>query len=125
MTNSSVGRFPLNEVTEGDCRKLIADLPDNCIDVAVTSPPYWGQRISDGNGVEADPRAYLAELAAIFGSLLPKGGGPGSAQGHGTGVLTLVLVITALVAIIAASGAGPPGRRPAPRRAGGRAATGP
>jgi DNA modification methylase len=62
----------LNEVTEGDCRKLIADLPDNCVDVAVTSPPYWGQRMSEGNGVEADPRAYVAELAAIFAALLPK-----------------------------------------------------
>ena len=31
MTISSVGRFPLNEVTEGDCRKLIADLPDRVV----------------------------------------------------------------------------------------------
>ena len=72
MAISSVGRFPLNEVTEGDCQKLIADLPDRCIDIVVTSPPYWGQRTSGGHGVEADPRAYLAELAAIFGALLPK-----------------------------------------------------
>ena len=72
MTISSVGRFPLNGVAEGDCRKLITDLPDSCVDVTVTSPPYWGQRMSEGNGVEDDPRAYLAELAAIFGSLLPK-----------------------------------------------------
>ena len=64
MTISSVGRFPLNEVTEGDCGKLIADLPDNCLDVVVTSPPYWGQRMSEGNGVEPDPRVYLAGLAA-------------------------------------------------------------
>jgi len=28
--------------------------------------------MSEGNGVEADPRAYLAELAAIFAALLPK-----------------------------------------------------
>jgi DNA modification methylase len=69
---SSVGPFPLNEVTQGDCRKLILDLPDNCIDITVTSPPYWGQRMSEGNGVEADPRAYIAELTAIFSSLLPK-----------------------------------------------------
>lgn len=72
MPISSVGPFPLNEVTGGDCRKLILDLPDNCIDIAVTSPPYWGQRMSEGNGVESDPRAYIAELTAIFSSLLPK-----------------------------------------------------
>ena len=72
MPISSVGPFPLNEVTQGDCRKLILDLPDNCVDITVTSPPYWGQRISEGNGVESDPRAYVAELAAFFSSLLPK-----------------------------------------------------
>ena len=72
MTAASLGPFPLNEVTEGDCRKLIADLPDSSIDVAVTSPPYWGQRLSAGNGVEGDPRAYVDELADIFGSLLLK-----------------------------------------------------
>jgi DNA modification methylase len=72
MAPASLGRFPLNEVTEGDCRKLISDLPDNSIDSAVTSPPYWGQRLSEGNGVEDDPRVYVAELAAIFGRLLPK-----------------------------------------------------
>ena len=70
--SASLGSFPLNEVTEGDCRKLTAELPDNSIDVGVTSPPYWGQRLSEGNGVEADPRAYVAELAEIFGGLLPK-----------------------------------------------------
>ncbi|HKB31220.1 MAG TPA: site-specific DNA-methyltransferase [Streptosporangiaceae bacterium] len=72
MTAASLGPFPLNEVTEGDCRKLIAELPDSSIDVAVTSPPYWGQRLSEGNGVEGDPRAYVAELTDIFGGLLPK-----------------------------------------------------
>ncbi|HXA61921.1 MAG TPA: DUF4129 domain-containing protein [Streptosporangiaceae bacterium] len=44
---------------------------------------------------------FLSKIMGWLGSLLPKGGGPGSAQGHGTGVLTLVLVLTALVAIIA------------------------
>ena len=67
-----MGRFPLNEVTEGDCGKLIADLPDNCIDVAVTSPPYWGQRISDGNGVEADTARLPRRAGRNFGSLLPR-----------------------------------------------------
>jgi len=38
----------------------------------VSSPPYWGQRMSAGNGVEADPRRYVAELAGAFIALLPK-----------------------------------------------------
>lgn len=37
----------------------------------VTSPPYWGQRLSPGNGVEQDPRSYLDGLAAVFAAFLP------------------------------------------------------
>jgi DNA modification methylase len=67
-----LGPFALNTVAEGDCRELIADLPDASIDVLVTSPPYWGQRVSRANGAESDPRAYLGALAEIFTLLLPK-----------------------------------------------------
>ncbi len=69
---SALGPFPLDRVTPGDCRALIARLPDDSVDVVVTSPPYWGQRTSDGVGVEDDPRAYLRELTAIFTTLKPK-----------------------------------------------------
>lgn len=72
MADACLGRYRLNQVAEGDCAELVTGLPDACIDVVVTSPPYWGQRVSPGNGVEADPRAYVARLAEIFGSLLPK-----------------------------------------------------
>jgi DNA modification methylase len=67
-----LGPFPLNEVSAGDCRKLILDLPDECVDIVVTSPPYWGQRTSEANGVESDPRRYLGSLTEIFAALLPK-----------------------------------------------------
>src|SRR5271155_2604645 len=68
----TIGSFCLNHVTEGDCSLLIKDLPDNSIDVLVTSPPYWGQRTSAGMGVEGDPRDYVAALSKIFSSFLPK-----------------------------------------------------
>jgi DNA modification methylase len=68
----TLGPFPLNAVTSGDCRKLILDLPDESVDVVVTSPPYWGQRTSEANGVESDPRRYLAALTEIFATMLPK-----------------------------------------------------
>ena len=64
--------FLRNTVTVGDCRDLIAALPDASIDVVVTSPPYWGQRQSGGLGVEADPRDYLRELAEIFEAVRAK-----------------------------------------------------
>jgi DNA modification methylase len=68
----TLGPFPLNAVTAGDCRKLILDLPDESVDIVVTSPPYWGQRTSEANGVETDPRRYLSSLSEIFTALLPK-----------------------------------------------------
>ena len=63
MDSGGLGGFPRNAVVEGDCRALIPALPDESIDVVVSSPPYWGQRTSAGNGVEADPRRYVAGLA--------------------------------------------------------------
>lgn len=58
------------KVYTGDCRDLLLLLPDNSVDVIVTSPPYWGQRTSNAVGVENDPREYLKELSAIFTSAL-------------------------------------------------------
>jgi DNA modification methylase len=67
-----LGPFQLNAVHAGDCRKLVLDLPDESVDIVVTSPPYWGQRTSEASGVEADPRCYLGSLAETFAALLPK-----------------------------------------------------
>lgn len=67
-----IGPYPRNRVALGDCAELVAHLPDESVDVLVTSPPYWGQRTSTGIGVEADPRAYLAALRRLFRALLPK-----------------------------------------------------
>lgn len=67
-----IGPFELNTVVEGDCLELIPQLPDESIDVLVTSPPYWGQRVSQGAGVEEDPREYLRVMTNVFSSFLPK-----------------------------------------------------
>lgn len=67
-----LGPFQLNRAHAGDCLALIPQLPDNSIDVIVTSPPYWGQRHSNGTGVEEDPRDYLTFVNNVFTSLLPK-----------------------------------------------------
>jgi DNA modification methylase len=61
-----LGDFELNRVHAGDCLDLSARLPDASVDVIVTSPPYWGQRLSDGLGVEEDPREYLGALTTRF-----------------------------------------------------------
>ncbi len=67
-----VSPFKINRVSEGDCLELIPQLPDGSIDVVVTSPPYWGQRQSIGNGAEDDPREYLEFLVRVFTSVMPK-----------------------------------------------------
>lgn len=59
-------------MAHGDCLDLIPQLPDESIDVLVTSPPYWGQRLSQGMGTEDDPRDYVAFLTNVFTAFLPK-----------------------------------------------------
>nr|WP_238481923.1 site-specific DNA-methyltransferase [Pinisolibacter aquiterrae] len=68
----SLGSFKLDSVTCGDSASLVSRLPDSSIDVLVTSPPYWGQRTSNGTGTEDDPRHYLSFLTTLFSSFLPK-----------------------------------------------------
>jgi DNA modification methylase len=72
MSQPTVGPYPLNRVTLGDCAELGAALPDESVDVLVTSPPYWGQRMSAGMGVEEDPREYVRRLVEMFAVLRPK-----------------------------------------------------
>ena len=67
-----LGRLELNRVAGGDCLELVEDLPDESVDVLVTSPPYWGQRMSAGMGCEDDPRAYLEVLSNVFAAIQPK-----------------------------------------------------
>jgi DNA modification methylase len=68
----TLGSFALDRVTPGDCLTLAGELPEASIDLVVTSPPYWGQRAGPGIGGEADPRTYLANLAAVFAAILPR-----------------------------------------------------
>lgn len=67
-----LGPFGLNSVVQGDSLELIAELPDESVDVLVTSPPYWGQRLSAGMGTEDDPRDYITFLTRVFLKFLPK-----------------------------------------------------
>lgn len=55
----------------GDAHAVLAQLPDECIDCAITSPPYWGKREYAGGGIglEPDYRDYIHDLSAIFRQL--------------------------------------------------------
>lgn len=52
----------------GDAFVVLKSLPEECIDFAMTSPPYWGKREYEngGIGLEADYRDFVEDLAAIF-----------------------------------------------------------
>ena len=44
----------INQIVEGDCRELLPQLPDECVDLIVTSPPYADQRKHVYGGVHPD-----------------------------------------------------------------------
>lgn len=47
----------LNKITVGDCKELLQDLPDNSIDLVVTSPPYDNLRTYKGYDFDFEPIA--------------------------------------------------------------------
>ncbi len=54
---------------QGDCRAVLATLPEQSVHCCVTSPPYFGLRdygMSTQIGLEATPEAFVAELVAVF-----------------------------------------------------------
>lgn len=57
------------ELLQGDCRTVLATLPDASVQCCITSPPYWGLRdygVKDQLGLEATPEAYVASMVAVF-----------------------------------------------------------
>jgi DNA modification methylase len=56
-------------IRHGDCRNVLAAMPDKSVHCCVTSPPYFGLRdygIAGQIGLEPTPDAYVAELVAVF-----------------------------------------------------------
>src|SRR5438105_1900168 len=70
QTSSRLGPWMLNHVHNSDCLTGLRQVPDNCIDVAVTSPPYWGQRGNGGIGLEEDPRDYVRNLTGVLAEVM-------------------------------------------------------
>lgn len=56
-------------ILTGDCRELLATLPDASVHCVVTSPPYFGLRdygVAGQIGLEATPAEYVAEMVSVF-----------------------------------------------------------
>ena len=67
---TELGPWQLNQVHATDCLAAMCQMPPDCIDVAVTSPPYWGQRGSGGIGLEEDPRDYVRNLTEVLAGVM-------------------------------------------------------
>lgn len=50
--------LPLGRIVRGDCEAVLRELPDACVDLIVTSPPYADARASTYGGVAPD--GYVA-----------------------------------------------------------------
>jgi len=56
-------------ILHGDTRELIRSVPDNSVQCAITSPPYWGVRdygVADQIGAESDLTRYIDSLVELF-----------------------------------------------------------
>ncbi len=72
---SKLGPFDVPGVHIGDAIDCMKQLPDECIDCVVTSPPYWGLRsyLPDESeakafeiGAEETPEAFVANMVRVF-----------------------------------------------------------
>lgn len=73
--NEDLKNISLSEasfILNADALVALSKMPDECADVAVTSPPYYGQRdygTEEQIGLEASPEIYIERLVLIFREL--------------------------------------------------------
>lgn len=57
------------KILVGDCRETLKQLPDQCVQTCITSPPYFGLR-DYGNdsqiGLEQTPQDFVDQLVSVF-----------------------------------------------------------
>lgn len=65
----------LNRILHGDCEEVLGRLPDNCVDLIFTSPPYADQRQKSYGGVGPDEYVawFLPKAAQFLRVLKPTG----------------------------------------------------
>lgn len=66
----SLGPWQLDTTHNVDCLAGLKTIPTDSLDIAITSPPYWGQRGNGGLGSEPDPRDYVRNLIAILSEVM-------------------------------------------------------
>lgn len=64
----SINQF-LNTIIQGNSLSLLQEMPNDCVDCVITSPPYWNlrdYRVSGQIGSEASFLEYLTTLLSVF-----------------------------------------------------------
>ena len=60
---------PFNRIIQGDAMEVLHSLPDGCVQMCMTSPPYWGLRdygVEGQLGMEESPEEYVEKMVAVF-----------------------------------------------------------
>ena len=60
--------LPINQILQGDCLKVLKELPKESIDCVVTSPPYHGLRnyqVEGQIGLEKTLEEYIEKILLI------------------------------------------------------------
>lgn len=67
--------LPINSIICGDCEEVLKKIPENSIDLIVTSPPYADQRRSTYGGIHPDKYVewFLPKTLEFFRVLKPSG----------------------------------------------------
>lgn len=58
-----------NYIAKGDCLELMKQMPDGCVDMVITSPPYFNLRdygVCGQIGAESDFNSYIENLISVF-----------------------------------------------------------
>ncbi len=65
----------INQIICGDCEDILKQLPENCVDLIVTSPPYADQRKNTYGGISAENyvKWFLPKADQFFRILKPTG----------------------------------------------------
>lgn len=59
-------------ILQGDCRDVLRTLPDESVQMCVTSPPYFGLRdygVAGQMGLESSPEEFIAGMVEVFGEV--------------------------------------------------------
>jgi site-specific DNA-methyltransferase (adenine-specific)/site-specific DNA-methyltransferase (cytosine-N4-specific) len=68
-------QLPINSIIHGDCEEILKKIPDNCIDLIVTSPPYADSRKKTYGGIHPDKYVewFLPKTKDLLRVLKPTG----------------------------------------------------